>query len=68
MSKQVSLVFIRKKDCGNCNFCQLELGGEGGGEYVTIRGFFSIRVVNVSGGVRTQKNTMMNHNLLSQTL
>ena len=68
MSKQVSHVFIRKKDCGNCNFCQLELGGGGRGEYVTIRGVFSVRVVNVSGGVRTQKNTMMNHNLLSQTL
>ena len=42
--------------------------GGGRGEYVTIRGVFSVRVVNVSGGVRTQKNTMMNHNLLSQTL
>ena len=46
----------------------LNSGGGGGGEYVTIRGVFSVRVVNVSGGVRTQKNTMMNHNLLSQTL
>ena len=42
MSKQVSHVFIRKKDCGNCNFCQLELGGGGGGVSMLQSGGFSL--------------------------